>query len=192
MAGLSMHMSQVVHHGTKPPGAVDAHIRWEDKRRWRRTDRQRCIIHGPQLEHDPNVNIHRRDTNPELLFRKEINHVYVWQQNKMRPWECTPVNPHNVKYQYSGPPCHPPRHDSYSLPLFLECHSGNFHFSLSLRLSPFSFQGRRPPLSHSKELTSKWSRLITHQGNHTLAGCFIVFFLFFFSLSLPLICLFRV
>lgn len=119
-----------------------------------------------------------RDTNPKLLFRKKLITLMFGSKNKMRPLECTPVNPHNVKYQYSAPPCRPPLHDSYSLPLFLECHSGNFHFSLSLRLSPFSFQGGRLPLSHSKELTSKWSRLITHQGNHTLAGCFIVFFPF--------------
>lgn len=35
------------------------------------------------------------------------------------------------------------------------------------------------PLSHSNKPTSKRSCLITHQGNHTLAGCFMVFFLFY-------------
>lgn len=35
------------------------------------------------------------------------------------------------------------------------------------------------PLSHSNKPTSKRSCLITHQGNHTLAGCFMLFFFSF-------------
>lgn len=65
------------------------------------------------------------------------------------------------------------RVSSNNLFLFWSVSQDIFISPFSLHLSPFSFQDGCQPLSHGRELTSKWFRLITHQGNHTLAGCFM-------------------
>lgn len=68
-----------------------------------------------------------------------ISVSYHQEMPKQHLQLCMQTHLHNHIYQYSARLCYPLLLNFHSLALFV-CQSGNFHSSMSLHLSPFSFQ----------------------------------------------------